>query len=57
MSWREVGFKRMLTDWARDPVRRWHVGTRIVETMVPSFLTLVWHARQIGREPRKWQVG
>jgi hypothetical protein len=41
MSWREVGLRRMLTDWMRDSVRRWHVLTRVVETTVPAFLLLL----------------
>lgn len=42
MGWYEVGLKRMMLDWMRDPIRRWHVGTRIIETVVPAFLVLWW---------------
>ncbi len=33
MSWSEVGLKRMLTDWARDPQRRKQCLWRYVETV------------------------
>jgi hypothetical protein len=40
MSWQEVGLKRMLTDWTKDPVRRKHVFWRIVEAWVPHVIVL-----------------
>lgn len=42
MPWTDVGFKRLCTDWIRDPQRLRQVCARIVETVVPAFLTLIW---------------
>lgn len=41
MSWREVGLRRTLTDWLRDPLRRRNVALRVLETLLPAVL-LFW---------------
>ena len=40
MSWEEVGFWKAMLGWLEDPVRRWHMVTRILETAAPAWLAL-----------------
>jgi hypothetical protein len=32
----------MLTAWVKDPIRRWAVFLRVIETFIPATLLLLW---------------
>jgi hypothetical protein len=42
MSWSEVGLWKMLTDWLKDPQRRWQMWLRVLETYIPATLVLLY---------------